>query len=103
MEDDPATEVVLLYLESFGDPQRFGTLARRVARSKPILAVKSGTTASGARAASSHTAALAGSEAAVDALFHQAGVIRARSLEELIDVATLAVTQPMPVAVVSPS
>ena len=87
-EDDPATEVVLLYLESFGNPRRFGTLARRVARTKPILAVKSGTTGSGARAASSHTAALAGSEAAVDALFHQAGVIRASSLEELIDVAT---------------
>ncbi len=75
---------------------RFATLARRVARRKPILAVKSGTTASGARAASSHTAALAGSEAAVDALFHQAGVIRATSLEELIDVATLLSTQPMP-------
>ena len=95
-EDDPATEVVLLYLESFGNPRRFGTLARRVARTKPILAVKSGTTGSGARAASSHTAALAGSEAAVDALFHQAGVIRASSLEELIDVATLLSTQPMP-------
>ena len=95
-EDDSATEVVLLYLESFGNPRRFGTLARRVARTKPILAVKSGTTRSGARAASSHTAALAGSEAAVDALFHQAGVIRASSLEELIDVATLLSTQPMP-------
>jgi acetate---CoA ligase (ADP-forming) len=95
-EDDPGTEVVLLYLESFGNPRRFGTLARRVARSKPILAVKSGTTGSGARAASSHTAALAGSETAVDALFHHAGVIRASSLEELIDVATLLSTQPMP-------
>jgi acetate---CoA ligase (ADP-forming) len=95
-EDDPATDVVLLYLESFGNPRRFGTLARRVARSKPILAVKSGTTGAGARAASSHTAALAGSEAAVDALFRQAGVIRAASLEELIDVAALLSTQPMP-------
>ena len=87
---------MLLYLESFGNPRRFATLARRVARTKPILAVKSGTTGAGARAASSHTAALAGSEAAVDALFHQAGVIRASSLEELIDVATLLSTQPMP-------
>ena len=95
-EDDPETDVVLLYLESFGNPRRFGTLARRVARTKPILAVKSGTTGAGARAASSHTAALAGSEAAVDALFRQAGVIRATSLEELIDVATLLSTQPMP-------
>ena len=95
-EEDPATDVVLLYLESFGNPRRFGTLARRVARTKPILAVKSGTTSAGARAASSHTAALAGSEAAVDALFHQAGVIRATSLEELIDVAALLSTQPLP-------
>jgi acetate---CoA ligase (ADP-forming) len=95
-EDDPTTDVVLLYLESFGNPRRFATLARRVARSKPILAVKSGTTGAGARAASSHTAALAGSEAAVDALFRQAGVIRATSLEELIDVAALLSAQPLP-------
>ena len=95
-EGDPATDVVLLYLESFGNPRRFGTLARRVARTKPILALKSGTTSAGARAAGSHTAALAGSETAVDALFHQAGVIRATSLEELVDVAALLATQPMP-------
>jgi acetyl coenzyme A synthetase (ADP forming)-like protein len=95
-EDDPATRVVLLYLESFGNPRRFGRLARRVARRKPILALKSGTTVTGQRAASSHTAALAGSETAVDALFHQAGVIRATSLEELIDVATLLSSQPEP-------
>ena len=73
--------MIALYLESFGNPRRFGRIARRVARKKPILAMKSGTTASGARAASSHTAALAGSETAVDALFHQAGVIRADTLE----------------------
>ena len=93
-EDDPSTDVVLLYLESFGNPRRFGRIARRVSRRKPILALKSGTTLSGQRAASSHTAALAGSEAAVDALFHQAGVIRATSLEELIDVAALLTGQP---------
>jgi acetyl coenzyme A synthetase (ADP forming)-like protein len=95
-EDDEETDVVLLYVESFGNPRRFGRLARRVARRKPILALKSGRTATGQRAASSHTAALAGSEAAVDALFHQAGVIRAASLEELIDVATLLSTHPEP-------
>ena len=95
-EDDPLTEVVVLYVESFGNPRKFAELARRVARSKPILAIKSGRTASGARAASSHTAALAGSEAAVEALFHQAGVIRADSLEELVDVATLLSSQPAP-------
>jgi acetate---CoA ligase (ADP-forming) len=93
-EDDPRTDVVLLYLESFGNPRRFGRLARRVSRRKPILALKSGTTLSGQRAASSHTAALAGSEAGVDALFRQAGVIRATSLEELIDVAALLSSQP---------
>jgi acetyl coenzyme A synthetase (ADP forming)-like protein len=95
-EDDDATEVLLLYVESFGNPRRFGRLARRVARRKPILALKSGTSATGQRAASSHTAALAGSEAGVDALFRQAGVIRAGTLEELMDVATLLSSQPVP-------
>ncbi|MCS7006452.1 MAG: GNAT family N-acetyltransferase [Gaiellaceae bacterium] len=88
-EDDEETDAILLYVESFGNPRRFARIARRVARRKPILALKSGTSASGQRAASSHTAALAGSEAAVDALFRQAGVIRATSLEELVDAATL--------------
>ena len=95
-EDDPATDVVLLYVESFGNPRRFGRLARRVARRKPILALKGGITATGRRAASSHTAALAGSDTAVDALFHQAGVIRAGSLEELVDVVTLLSSRPEP-------
>ena len=95
-EDDPETDVVLLYLESFGNPRKFARLSRRVARRKPILALKAGATAAGAKAASSHTAALAGSEAAVDALFHQAGVVRARTLEELVDVAGLLSSQPLP-------
>jgi acetate---CoA ligase (ADP-forming) len=95
-EDDPATELILLYVESFGNPLRFARLARRVARSKPILAMKSGRSRAGARAASSHTAALAGSEGAVDALFRQAGVIRAETLEQLLDVASLLATQPAP-------
>ncbi len=88
-ENDPATEIVLLYVESFGNPRKFARIARRVARRKPVLAMKSGRSRAGARAASSHTAALAGSEAAVEALFRQAGVIRADSLDELLDVATL--------------
>jgi acetate---CoA ligase (ADP-forming) len=95
-EDDTETGLIALYLESFGNPRRFGRIARRVARKKPILAMKSGTTSTGARAASSHTAALAGSEAAVEALFHQAGVIRAQTLGELIDAAALFATQPLP-------
>jgi acetate---CoA ligase (ADP-forming) len=95
-EDDPQTDVVLLYLESFGNPRKFARVARRVARTKPIVAMKAGRTSAGARAASSHTAALAGSEAAVDALFHQAGVLRVDTLEELLDVTSLLATQPLP-------
>jgi len=95
-EDDEETEIVILYLESFGNPRGFARIARRLARRKPILAMKGGTTRAGTRAASSHTAALAGSEAAVDALFRQAGVIRTRTLDELVDVATLLSAQPVP-------
>ena len=79
---------MLLYLESFGNPRKFGRIARRVARKKPILAVKSGRSAAGARAASSHTGALlASSDVTVDSLFEQAGVIRTDTLAELFDVA----------------
>jgi len=95
-EDDDETELVLLYLESFGNPQKFARLARRVARRQPVLALKSGSTEAGARAASSHTAALASSDTAVEALFRQAGVIRAETLEELVDAAALLSSQPLP-------
>jgi acetyl coenzyme A synthetase (ADP forming)-like protein len=95
-EDDPETELVLLYLESFGNPEKFARLARRVARRKPVLALKAGSTQAGARAASSHTAALASSETAVEALFRQAGVIRADTLEELVDAATVFSSQSLP-------
>ena len=95
-EDDDETELVLLYLESFGNPHKFARLARRIARRKPVLALKAGSTEAGARAASSHTAALASSDTAVEALFHQAGVIRAGTLEELVDAAALLSSQPLP-------
>jgi acetate---CoA ligase (ADP-forming) len=95
-EEDDETEMVVLYLESFGNPRAFARIAQRLARRKPILALKGGATGAGSRAAGSHTAALAGSDAAVDALFRQAGVLRARTLDELIDVATLLSTQPVP-------
>jgi acetate---CoA ligase (ADP-forming) len=95
-EDDDATELVVLYLESFGNPRAFARIARRLARRKPILALKGGTTRAGIRAAGSHTAALAGSDAAADALFTHAGVTRARTLDELIDVASLLSAQPVP-------
>lgn len=94
--DDPRTDVILLYVESFGNPRRFSELARSVGRRKPIVAVKAGRSSSGARAASSHTGALASSDAIVDALFRQSGVIRTQTLEELFDVATLLAHQPLP-------
>ena len=77
-EEDPDTDVILLYLESFGNPRKFARLARRIARTKPILALKSGRTAAGARGAASHTAALANPDVAVDELFRQAGVVQSR-------------------------
>jgi acetyl coenzyme A synthetase (ADP forming)-like protein len=96
-EQDPNTDVALLYLESFGNPRRFAQLARRFARHKPILAVKSGRSAAGARATSSHTGALlSASDVTVDALFHQAGVIRTDTMHELFDVAALVAKQPIP-------
>ncbi|HTX46495.1 MAG TPA: GNAT family N-acetyltransferase [Solirubrobacteraceae bacterium] len=96
-EQDPCTDVILLYLESFGNPRRFARVARRVSRSKPILAVKSGRTRAGARAAASHTAALvSASDISVDALFRQAGVIRVDTIGELLNTATLLGSQPLP-------
>src|SRR4029077_8838223 len=94
--EDPRTDVILLYLESFGSPGDFSRIARRVARRKPIVAVKAGRSRAGARAASSHTGALAESDTVVDALFRQAGVIRTGTLEELFDVAALLAPQPVP-------
>ncbi len=96
-EEDEGTALALLYIESFSDPRRFGRVARRVGRRKPIVAVKSGRSASGARAASSHTGALlAASDRTTDALFEQSGVIRAETLAELLDVAALLSSQPLP-------
>jgi acetate---CoA ligase (ADP-forming) len=95
-KDDPQTAVVALYLESFGNPRRFARLAPEVARRKPVVAVKSGRSAAGTRAASSHSAALACQDVAVDALFAQAGVIRTETLEDLYDVVGLLATQPVP-------
>jgi acetyl coenzyme A synthetase (ADP forming)-like protein len=94
-EADNNTEVILLYLESFGNPRRFARIARRVSRSKPIIAVKSGRTHAGQRAAGSHTAALASNDVAVDALFRQTGVIRAETLDEMFDIAATLGSQPL--------
>jgi acetate---CoA ligase (ADP-forming) len=95
-EADEATDVILLYLESFGNPRKFGRIARRVARRKPIVAVKSGRTRAGTRAASSHTGAMAAGDSAVAALFQQAGVIRTDTLAELFGVAAVVANQPLP-------
>jgi acetyl coenzyme A synthetase (ADP forming)-like protein len=95
-EEDQRVETILLYLESFGNPRRFARIAKRVGRRKPIVAVKAGRTAAGSRAAGSHTAALAASDVAVDALFHQTGVIRAETLDEMFDLAAALAYQPLP-------
>jgi acetyl coenzyme A synthetase (ADP forming)-like protein len=96
-DQDDRTDVILLYLESFGNPRRFGHYARRISRHKPIVAVKSGRSAAGARATSSHTGALlAANDTTADAVFHQHGVIRTDTLEEMFDVATLLANQPVP-------
>ena len=86
-EHDPTVGVILMYVESFGNPRRFLDIASRITRHKPIIAVKSGRSRAGARAASSHTGALAASDVAVDALLAQAGVLRATTVEELFDMA----------------
>jgi acyl-CoA synthetase (NDP forming)/GNAT superfamily N-acetyltransferase len=94
-EEDPATSVVLLYLESIGNPRKFTRLARRISRSKPIVAVKSGRTTQGVPLG--HAAqALSLPDHAVSALFAQAGVVRVDSLGELFDVAQLLAHQPLP-------
>ena len=94
--DDPRTDVILLYVESFGNPRTFAEIARRVGRTKPIVAVKAGRSDAGARAAASHTGARATSEVLVETMLRDSGVIRTRTLEELFDVASVLATQPVP-------
>jgi acetate---CoA ligase (ADP-forming) len=95
-EGDPATDVILLYMESFGSARRFGRLAKRISREKPIVVVKAGRSPVGASAVASHTGSLASPDVAVDALFHQSGVIRTEALTEMFDVASLLANQPIP-------
>jgi acyl-CoA synthetase (NDP forming)/GNAT superfamily N-acetyltransferase len=89
-EDDPATDVVLLHFESFGNPRKFARLARRLGKRKPIVAVKSG------GAVASRLTRAADPDRVVDALFRQAGVIRVDTLAQLFDVAQVLTTQPLP-------
>jgi acetyltransferase len=86
-QDDPSSNVILSYVEGLPDGQEFIRVARQVSKKKPVVALKSGTTQAGSRAVSSHTGSLAGSEQAYEAAFLQAGVLRARSLQELFDLA----------------
>jgi acyl-CoA synthetase (NDP forming)/RimJ/RimL family protein N-acetyltransferase len=96
-QQDPATKVVLLYLESFGNPRRFGQVARRVAATKPIVAVKTGRSAGAERGHETDTGRLLGaSDVTVDALFAHAGVIRTETVTEQLDVAALLQSQPLP-------
>ena len=95
-ENDPHTDVIAIYMESIGKPQVMGPLLRRITRRKPVVVVKSGRTAAGARAASSHTGALAGSDATVDAFLRQCGAIRAQSIEELLGLLTAFCRAPLP-------
>lgn len=96
LADDEATDVILLYLEDLEDPKEFIDLARRVSEKKPILAVKSGRTKEGAKAAASHTGALAGSDETYDLLFTQCGVLRVETLEELFRLGMAFTHRPLP-------
>ena len=93
---DPETRVILCYIEDVADGPRFIEAAREASRVKPIIILKSGTSQAGAQAASSHTGALAGSDLAYDTAFKQAGVLRARSMEELFGLAVAFTNQPTP-------
>jgi acetyl coenzyme A synthetase (ADP forming)-like protein len=95
-EQDPGTDLAMLYLESFGNPRKFARIAPRFARRKPLLAVKSGRSAAGARASASPSARLPTADATIDALFEQAGVIRADTTRELFAIAALLSAQPVP-------
>jgi len=96
LADDPHTRVIAAYLEEIRDGRRFLEVAREVTRRKPVIVLKVGATPGGARAAASHTGALAGSERAYQAAFRQAGVLRAGSIEELFDQALAFAYQPVP-------
>jgi acetyltransferase len=98
-EDDPQTDLILMYLESFGNARRFMQICRRISKRKPLLVVKSGRTEAGARAASSHTGALVarqGLDVATDALLEQSGVVRVNTVEELFDLALAFSKNPLP-------
>ena len=89
-------KIILLYVENLGDPLHFVEVARRVGRTKPILAVKAGRSAAGAAAAGSHTGSVAGGDLAIDTLFKQCGVLRVESFREMFALAAALLRQPLP-------
>lgn len=100
LQSDPKTDVILMYLEDLVDGREFMRVARQTTgstqRPKPIIALKAGRTVPGARAASSHTGSLAGSDRVYDAIFEQSGVLRVETLEELFDHVRGFSSQPLP-------
>src|SRR5207245_9621354 len=94
--EDPDTKLILGYIENFGNPRNFVRSARETTKDKPVIAVKSGRSEAGSRAAVSHTGSLGGSDLAADAVFSQTGVLRANSIEELFDLAMAFALQPNP-------
>ncbi|MHB1262292.1 MAG: acetate--CoA ligase family protein [Thermoplasmatota archaeon] len=95
-EADPQVKLILMHLESVGNPRNFVRIARRVAQTKAILLVKGGRTSEGAKAAGSHTGAMVEADALVDAMVEQAGVVRVATVEELFDDALALALQPLP-------
>ncbi|MBX5464983.1 MAG: GNAT family N-acetyltransferase [Clostridia bacterium] len=95
-EDDPETEMIALYLESFGNPRKFSRICRRITPRKPVLVVRGARTAAGVQVSEARQAAGQAREVAVEALFRQAGIIRADTLEELFDVAAVLEAEPLP-------
>jgi acetyltransferase len=93
---DSGTRSIVLYMESVGDARTFLSAARAVARTKPIIVVKAGRHEAGARAAASHTGALAGADAVYDAAFHRAGVLRIETIRDLFDMSEILAMQPTP-------
>jgi len=94
--DDPHTHSIVIYMESIGDARSFLSAAREVALTKPIIVLKAGRTEAAAQAATSHTGALAGSDAVLDAAFRRCGVLRVDRISELFDVAEVLAKQPRP-------
>src|SRR5207245_9460731 len=92
----PDSKLIVAYIENFGNPQNFVRIARETTKDKPVIAVKSGRSEAGSRAAVSHTGSLGGSDLAAEAVFSQTGVLRANSIAELFDLATAFALQPIP-------